>query len=175
MGKMKQVRNKATLHPYGYYILTITKRTGETVDILVDAADIEAVQSRNWCITTNGYAQNSTKKKTVLMHRFIMGIEKDSPVQVDHKSTNKCDNRRENLRICTGFDNAKNRRGKSCAASGAKGVWYIKNRKHPWRSFIQSDKVRIHVGYYSTKEAAVLAYNRAAIQYHGDFARLNEM
>lgn len=173
---MKQIRNKLTQHPDGYYILTITKRTGATVDILVDAADIEAVKSRNWCMVTNGYAQNRIQKQTVLMHRLIMGVENDSSVQVDHKSTNKCDNRRENLRICTGFDNAKNRRGGRCTESGIKGVMpAANNKKNPWRSHIQSDGRRIHLGYFPTKECAVLAYNRAAMQYHGEFARLNEV
>ena len=34
-------------------------------------------------------------------------------------------------------------------------------------------KKEIHLGHFKTKEEAAIAYNNAAIKYHGEFASLN--
>ncbi len=42
-----------------------------------------------------------------------------------------------------------------------------------WRSYITANKKQIFLGCYSNARSAALAYNYAAIKYHGEFARLN--
>lgn len=65
--------------------------------------------------------------------------------------------------------------GKSCS-SKYKGVSRQKNVKtNPWMAQICYKKKRIYLGSYPTEEEAAQAYNSAAIQYFGEFARLNQL
>ncbi|MCK5611795.1 hypothetical protein KAR91_58540 [Candidatus Pacearchaeota archaeon] len=47
----------------------------------------------------------------------------------------------------------------------------LQNNK--WRVVILKDKKKYHIGYFDCKIEAAKAYNKAAIKYHGEFARLN--
>lgn len=42
-----------------------------------------------------------------------------------------------------------------------------------WRSKISVNNVEKHIGYFDCETEAARAYNRAAEQHHGEFARLN--
>jgi hypothetical protein len=54
--------------------------------------------------------------------------------------------------------------------SGYKGV---ARYKHKWQAYIGANSKFIHLGLFDSKEAAAHAYDQAALQYHGKFARLN--
>lgn len=90
--------------------------------------------------------------------------------QIDHKNLDKCDNRWSNLRESTISQNAMNRCGR--AASGMKGVYFVKNEKKcgskRWRAIINGR----HLGLFNTLEEAGAAYISAAKVLHGEFARL---
>lgn len=112
------------------------------------------------------------KKKHIIMHRFIV----DAPIgfEVDHINGDGLNNRRENLRICTVSENGRNLSKRKDNTSGFKGVNWHK-QKSKWRARIQLDKKRIDVGYFDCPIEAARAYNAAAIKYHGEFAKLNEI
>jgi hypothetical protein len=116
------------------------------------------------------YAAFYYNKTNMLLHRFILNVDKK--YTIDHINHNGLDNRKCNLRICTFEENLKNKKMYKNNTSGCKGVFFDKATKK-WRTIIGNDKKIISVGYFDNKIDAVMAYNKAAIKYHGEFANLN--
>lgn len=144
---------------------------------LVDDDDFEIVNQFKWCFH-QGYADRFThyddnkKQHHISLHRFIM----NAPVhlQVDHLDGNGLNNQKRNLRLATHQQNAFNSEVQKNSGTGYKGVtWRPSNNTFQCR--IRKDNKRIHIGIFKTKEEAALAYNQAAIKYHGEFARLNNV
>ena len=77
--------------------------------------------------------------------------------QLDHINRIKNDNRISNLRDVTHAENQLNRFGK--------GYGWFKN-KNKWRSYIQTNKLYKHLGYFNTEEEARQAYLQAKEKYH---------
>jgi hypothetical protein len=94
---------------------------------------------------------------------------------VDHINGNGLDNRKENLRVVTVVENARNSRGKvRSRKSQYKGVSFCIGRKSPWRATIEAGgHGQKHLGYFSTEEEAARAYDQAAAEVFGEFAFLN--
>ena len=92
--------------------------------------------------------------------------------QIDHINGNKTDDRFKNLRSATNAQNCRNRSRRDNKL-GTKGVWRSAKRcKYEFTSSIQIDGKRIYLGTFSTIHEAKLAYDKAAKQVHGEFARL---
>lgn len=140
---------------------------------LVDEDDYAAVLAAGpWHAYPGGrtfYARHSiTSRRQIALHTFLTGWP-----FVDHANGDGLDNRRANLREATA---AQNNRNVSCErrnnTSGFKGVcWKTANRR--WIAQIGADWRRMHIGYFDTAEQAALAYDAAALELHGEFARLN--
>jgi len=111
------------------------------------------------------------KQKVQLMARFIMGVT-DSAIEVDHANRNTLDNRTENLRIATHRQNVCNVGLRATSTSGRIGVT---RHQGGWVARISVNSKRLHIGCFATREAAALAYNEAALKYHGEFAVLNPL
>jgi len=113
------------------------------------------------------------RKTTVLyLHRFILGLT-DASKTVDHIDGNGLNNCRSNLRICSQKDNAKNVHIRAVSQSGYKGVRRSASGK--WYAMISSDHVTRYLGSFLSKTSAAIAYNNAAIKFHGEFAQLNHI
>lgn len=89
-------------------------------------------------------------------------------VRVDHRNTNRSDNRWDNLREATQRENVRNRRGNR-NRSGLKGAY--RTKCGTYYSRIEVDGVRIYLGSFSTEEQAHAAYCAAAAEHFGEFAR----
>lgn len=92
--------------------------------------------------------------------------------EIDHINMNRSDDRIENLRIATHQENNANRRVLPTNKSGSKGVSLLSRQlRKPYRAKITVNGRLIHLGYFSSKEAANEAYLVAASKYFGNFAR----
>lgn len=145
--------------------------------ILIDKEDLEKVSKYSWDINNSGYVRVSLNLKTkytgMLLHRFIMGLT-DPNIKLDHIDCNKLNNQKTNLRIATMQQNARNRtKTKKLGYSKFKGVSFNK-RKNKWIAAIYINYKRHHLGYFKDEISAAKAYNKAAIQNFGEFARINE-
>lgn len=139
---------------------------------LVDDEDFERVSQYKW-FYSRGYAVRSVrrpKKGTIFMHRFIMSTPEGT--FTDHIDGNRSDNRKQNLRFCTYAQNLRNTSGKG-ARSGYKGVYPSSKTGGNWAARIRHGHLFKTIGTYSTKEEAAIAYNEAATEHFGEFARLN--
>lgn len=141
--------------------------------VLVSERDRHLLVVYRWSISNRGYVYCSRRgKDTLLLHRLIMGLEKGVPIQVDHINGNPLDNRRENLRLCTPIQNSYNLRASSRNRTGFKGVHHHTGR---FVAAIKVNKKKIYLGRFKTPEEAARVYNAAALKYHGEFARFNNL
>jgi hypothetical protein len=105
-----------------------------------------------------------------LMHRRILNAA--DGLYVDHANGDGLDNRRANLRLATNSQNQANRHRLSLNTSGYRGVcWNSGCRK--WQAGIKKMGRSYHLGLYDTPQVEALAYDRAAREMFGQYARLN--
>lgn len=147
---------------------------------IVDAEDYERITQYKWQVHFVGKIKKpyvgrrecvSYKKyRHLSLHRFILNADKS--MEVDHINGDALDNRKCNLRLCNIFQNRANYPKKKNSKNKYKGVtWNVSNNK--WWARISYNKKRISLGLFKNEENAAMAYNEAAIKYHGGFARLN--
>lgn len=147
---------------------------------IVDDSDYEYLSQFKWFAHFDGanwYARRNTrhangKRSAIIMHRAIM----DAPagLEVDHIDGDGLNNQRSNLRLTTHQRNTLNQRVRRNNTSGYKGVsWHEHTQR--WQARIASDGALLHLGIFDTPEEAAVAYNNAALEYHGEYARLNNV
>jgi hypothetical protein len=87
---------------------------------------------------------------------------------VDHKDTDGLNNIWTNLRQATNSQNNQNSNRYKNNKSGYKGVCWDNGC---WRAYINVNKKRFNLGWFSTPEEAHQAYCKAALEHFGEFAR----
>ena len=155
---------------------------------LVDDKDFERVNQYKWHTYYGGngrwYAAGRINGEKISMHRFILGLKKGGGWITDHIDDNGLNNQENNLRKCTAQQNRVNARKskKRVCSSKYLGVSYfapdckISNEEIPkikWSAAICINGKSKHLGYFNTEEQAALAYDLAAKEHFGEFARLN--
>lgn len=126
--------------------------------------------------STTGYLRIHIAGRYLLAHRLAWLHTYGSwpREHIDHVNQVRHDNRLSNLREATNSENMRNgsRTGYQNGAVPYRGV--------SWHAAAQKYRARIHhhgkehfIGYYDTAEEAARAYDRAAVQFHGEFATLN--
>ena len=131
---------------------------------IIDEEDIKIVSKHKWHLS-NGYAKTRKSRK---MHQILNPSWKIT----DHINGDKLDNRRSNLRKATSAENNRNRR--KASHKQYKGV-YKSTTKHleSYHSKLGIGDKNIYLGSFSNKILAAKAYDNAAVEYFGKFARLN--
>jgi len=148
---------------------------------LVDDADLPLVSGYAWYpllrsdgagkgFYASGVAAGSGKsgRKWLLMHHLVL----PATGQVDHRDGDGLNNRRENLRPCTSSQNAANARKQMVATSRFKGVFLDRSRGR-WAAAITHRTRSRKLGRFVNEVDAAKAYNAAALELFGEFARLN--
>jgi hypothetical protein len=90
--------------------------------------------------------------------------------EVDHKDTDRSNDRWLNLRPATHAENMRNASISRNNKSGLKGVWLDKQPGR-WVAYIMVSGRQRYLGSFTTKEATHAAYCAAAREYFGEFAR----
>jgi hypothetical protein len=126
----------------------------------------KAAGSRN----SRGYVTVSIGGYNYLAHRLAwIYVTGTWPVaEIDHINGDGADNRFANLREATRGENARNR-ARQNNTSGFKGVV---GRGTRWEAKIYYDGREIYLGTFATPEEAHAAYAKAALEHHGEFARM---
>lgn len=134
---------------------------------IVDAADYERVAAHRWYVHRNGRVTYARRRNGPQLHSFLTGWD-----LVDHADGDGLNNCRSNLRPATRAENARNRRGRAIATSQFKGVSW-KRRNSSWAAAIWANGRSRYLGLFSAEVAAARAYDAAAREAFGAFARLN--
>lgn len=151
---------------------------GRELTAIVDDEDYETVAAHRWH-THPGYQTIYAREyefcpcgsnERRMMHSMILGV-----VGVDHVDGNGLNNLRSNIRPASSQQNAGNKSKPYLGRkpnSKYKGVCQL-NGRGPWRAQIGSRKNRRFLGSFATEEQAARAYDRAARETFGPYARLN--
>lgn len=142
---------------------------------LVDEEDFELASRYRWYVqevrpgegrAPLAYAKAKAKAgSNIYMHRLITGF-----AEVDHHDGNGLNNRRSNLREATHAQNMGNARKQPGCSSRFKGVYWSGKK---WQAQIGVNHGTRYLGRFVSEEDAARAYDAAALEAWGEFARLN--
>jgi hypothetical protein len=140
---------------------------------LVDECDFNSIASKVWAYS-HGYATRDAPyregKYKIFMHHEVLGLGRSA--RIDHANGNSLDNRKQNLRVATQRQNLQNMSIRKDNTTGYKGVQWTPHTKR-FRARIKVNSRVIHLGYFIKASDAGRAYDLAAKQYFGAFARGN--
>lgn len=141
-----------------------------------DLEDYDKIKDYYW--TKRGmdrHFKSEINHKTVLLHRFIMNVDNNDNLVIDHINTHHPeDNRKANLRIVTNSENQMNRKIGKNNTSGIKGVSWS-NKSKLWRARIVINYQEINLGYFKKFDDAVNARKEAEEKYFGKYSYDNSM
>ncbi len=149
---------------------------------LVDDEDFDWAIQFQWHFMSSGtgrivgYAVRSIGDgQVVRMHRELLGVT-DLNIVVDHRDGYGLNNQRHNLRVATQQQNRRNSATRQDAQHKYKGVFQNKeNHGGRFGARIGYNGRPIYLGMFDSREEAAEAYNKAAVEMFGEFAKLNEI
>ena len=140
-------------------------KTKKGFSFFIDKEDAQEINKFIWRFD-HGYIRTNT----TYLHRMLLGFPKGN---IDHIDGNPLNNQRSNLRICTQQANLMNKRKTSIKKSSIfKGVSWCRKRKL-WIAHIMKNYKSYYIGGFKKEIEAANAYNKKAIEFFAQFARLN--
>lgn len=146
--------------------------------VKVDDQDYDALNRWTWR-QEHGYAvrgerpnggEQRGKYRQIRMHRVIIGAP--SGIDVDHRDLDELNNQRHNLRLADPTQSTANRR---CCCDNSIGLKGVRTVGMHYKAMIRGyGKIR-DLGPFRNPADAARAYDRAAIELFGEFARTNAM
>ena len=140
-----------------------------------DFEDFGKVCRFKWHRNKAGYyvaSLGGRKLGHILLHRLIMNPPKDKVVDhIDGDPSNCC---KSNLRICTNTENVRNSKPHHTNTTGYKGVSYD-SRRGTWNARIRCGEKKLFIGSFDSPIKAANAYDMAALELHGKYAKTNHM
>lgn len=137
------------------------------ITVTIDKCDWNKISNYTWWLKDNGYVYTQIKKKTLYLHRFLMGLDYKNILTVDHINGNKLDNRRCNLRVVSHRTNVQNK-NRICGIRKRKDKFVV---RISWRDF-NNKKREKHYGVFSVRKEAIKARMQAEIDIFGQISNL---
>lgn len=157
-------------------VLELSSKDKAKPYVIVDDDLVDDLSQYRWT-WSGGYASTRMQQpdgsiRYVRMHRYIVGAS-DGDV-VDHINRVRYDNRRENLRLASSVENARNRSKSDVARSTSQYVGVSRNRSYSdtdmrWTSTILGQCL----GVFDDEIEAAYVRDQAAMQIYGEFSFLN--
>ena len=138
----------------------------------VDDEDYEYARQQTWSKSTLGYAVYRVGELTFRFHAEVLCEVPFVDAVCDHIDGNKLNNQKANLRWVTRQQNAQNRGKNKNNTTGFKGVT-LRGDTGKYQASLRLPIGLRSFGCYDTAEEAAKAYDKAALQFHGKFAKLN--
>lgn len=142
---------------------------------LINEVDLDRILQFKWCVNEKEKGKRTNYVRTpdgsLKLHQLLMGPAPEGKV-IDHINGDGMDNRQENLRFCTHSENHANEGKRRGGSSVFKGVGFDKER-NKWYAKLTTDGETLNMGRFDSEVEAAMAYDRAAVDVFGSFARTN--
>lgn len=143
------------------------KRSGVAI---VSKRDFDMLSTIQWHKDDQGYIRGTFNKKGIKMHRFILKPN-DNQI-IDHINNVRHDNRRENLKISTTGDNARNKIRNTKFSSKYMGVSFVKACQK-YKAAVCHNRKKYYLGQYDAELDAAIEVDKFALHIYGQSAKLN--
>jgi HNH endonuclease len=158
--------------------IPLKNRKGEVVaNAIVSEEDYEYLIQFKWCKNDQDYVFSKINRKSWKLHRYIviilLGNNITSKQPIDHINNNPLDNTRENLRIVTISENARNKEKILRENTTSKYIGVSKNN-NTWAAEIRLNDDRLYASYVDEIHAAH-QYNLWVKAYNLKTAKINEI
>lgn len=136
---------------------------------IIDSADIDIVAGWNWYADVRPHTIYAVRHNSNGTHSYLHHVILGSTQEVDHSDGNGLNNRRSNLRHCSGH--SQNNANMRPRTRRFKGVDH--QSENSWAARTKVSGRSVHIGNYSSPQEAACAYDDFVHARFGEFAKLN--
>ncbi len=159
----------ASIDGYRNYQVSWWGRVRNTKTGRILKANLSSNTYLTLALSKNG-VRKSFSVHVLVAHEWVENPE--SKRCVDHIDGDRTNNNYENLRFATHSENSRNMKKHADGSSIYKGVSYHK-ASNKWYAQMRINGKQTYLGYFEDEREAAEAYNTAAIEHFGNFAKIN--